>query len=284
MKKIIHWKRANKLAIVFGIIGGLYLIYQLVLFIASDKLNFNSEITINDFNYPHNNSKYSFYKQARNIISSNFEIYDLSRNITDTLYKNLDLSEFHWFTIRNSIENAIPKEIDRSYLIDKIDSLILEETYPMRETSCYVESFIKNEGDRIAKELRFELPANGFYELYINESFVNSGNFQDHIFIDELRPENIASLRIWSFKHLSDYYIFYTKQIKYTFDNGFIVPTILVPIRTEGFFYWIYKNPIWAFYFLLWLPLYITFVVARNWKKKDRSSEPTEDKKTTHNN
>lgn len=277
MKKIIQWKNANKLAIIFSIIGGVYLIYLLINLITSEKYMFDSAITINKFNHPNINDKYSFRKQARDIIPSNFNSFDLSRNITDTLYKTLGLSELNWFTINENIEKAIPKELDRTFLVDKIDSLILDETYPLRETSCYIESLLKNKGDKIVKELRFELPSKGYFELYINENFVSSGNYQNHIFIDELRPENSALLRIWSFEHLSEYYLVYTNQIKYTFDNGHIVPTMFVPIRLKGFFYWIYKKPFWASYLLLWLPIVFTYLLARNWRSNNRESEQNEE-------
>ena len=276
MKKLLHWEKANKLAIIFGIIGGLYLIFQSVNYIISDKLVFESEILINDFYYPKNNAKYSFYEQAEHIVPSTFTKYDVSRNIADSLTKKLKWNEHNWFSIRDNIEKALPNELNQRFLVDKIDSLILKETYPMRKTSCFIETFINNNGDKIAKELRFELPANGYYELYLNKSLINKGDFRDHIFIGELRPENIAMLRIWSFEHLSDYYINYTKQIKYTFDNGYIIPTILTSIRTSGFLYWIYKNPIWAIYFLIFLPLYLTFMIVINLKSNKNDNKKIE--------
>jgi hypothetical protein len=45
--------------------------------------------------------------------------------------------------------------------------------------------------------------------------------------IGELRPENRILLKIWSFDNVSEYDLDYSKELKYTFDNGFIIPTYL---------------------------------------------------------
>jgi hypothetical protein len=268
MKKSLKWENANKLAVVFGIIGGIYLIVQVITAIFSDKLKFDSEISINDFSYPIEKNTYSFRDESRKIIPKSLDSDYLSRNITDTLTNNLDLSKYYQSSIRGIIENAIPTEINRDNLVDKIDSLVRTETYPMRTTRCYVETYLRNKGDKIAKELRLELPTDGYYELYTNGNFEKKGEFQNNIFIGELRPENRILLKIWSFEIVSEYDLDYSKELKYTFDNGFIIPAYLKSIKAKGFLFWIYKNPIWAFYFLLWLPIYFIYVVMSNWTRK----------------
>jgi hypothetical protein len=171
MIKSFKWENANKLAVIFGIIGGVYLIIQIVTAIFSDKLKFDSEISINDFSYPVAKNTYSFWTESRNIITKSLDSYYLSRNITDTLTNKFDLSKYKVNSIREVIENAIPTEINRDNLVDKIDSLVLAETFPMRTTRCYVETYLRNKGDKIAKELRLDLPAKGYYELYSNGNF-----------------------------------------------------------------------------------------------------------------
>lgn len=268
MIKSLKWENANKLAVIFGIIGGVYLIIQIVTAIFSDKLKFDSEISINDFSYPVEKNTYLFSTESREIITRNFDSFYLSRIITDTLTKKINLSKYKESSIREVIENAIPTEINRDNLVDKIDSLVLAETFPMRTTRCYVETYLRNKGDKIAKELRLELPANGYFELYSNGNFEKKGEFQNNILIGELRPENRILLKIWSFDNVSEYDLDYSKELKYTFDNGFIIPTYLKSIKAKGFLFWIYKNPIWAFYFLLWLPIYFIYVVMSNWTRK----------------
>jgi len=274
---IFKWEHANKLAIIFGIIGGFYLILQLSSYLFSEKIKFDSEILINDYVVAYQKNKPRYWEELRDIIPSGFGSYYLSKGITDSLRNNLDFSNKQISNIREIIEKAIPKELDQKYLIDRIDSLIIKETYPARETNSYISTFIKNDGDKIAKELRFEVPSNGYYELFINDELIKNGDFSSNIYIGELRPENIATIKIWAFKYISDYYVS-NKVIKYTFDGGIVVPTILRSLKSKGIFYWIYKNPIWALYFLIWLPIYLTFIITKKLLNSGRESDMPDEK------
>jgi len=49
MKNIFRWKFANKLSIIFSIIAGFYLIYQLFNYVFSDMINLNTEIEIIEY-------------------------------------------------------------------------------------------------------------------------------------------------------------------------------------------------------------------------------------------
>ncbi len=265
MNKFINWGFASKLAIIFGIVGGIYLLYQFFDFMFSDKMKFETEISIREYEIPINKRKQYYFNESRSIIPSSFDSYSLSRYITDSLEKNIDLSNYSRLTIRKIIKSTIPKEFDQKFLVNKIDSLVLNETYPIRKTDSYISSMIKNNGNKIVKNLRFELPANGYYELLINDKLIAKDNFSNNIYIGELRSDNKVALKIWSFSYIEEYHLT-RKDIKYTFENGFIVPTLIDNIKAEGFIYWIYDNTIWAIYFLIFLPVYITAMIVFNWR------------------
>lgn len=267
----ISWQLFLELLVVFI----LYYNYLVICFLKKKK--FDSEILINDYVVAYQKNKPRYWEELRDIIPSGFGSYYLSKGITDSLRNNLDFSNKQISNIREIIEKAIPKELDQKYLIDRIDSLIIKETYPARETNSYISTFIKNDGDKIAKELRFEVPSNGYYELFINDELIKNGDFSSNIYIGELRPENIATIKIWAFKYISDYYVS-NKVIKYTFDGGIVVPTILRSFKSKGIFYWIYKNPIWALYFLIWLPIYLTFIITKKLLNSGRESDMPDEK------
>ncbi|MCX6256822.1 MAG: hypothetical protein NTW49_02825 [Bacteroidia bacterium] len=289
MKKLFKWDFATKVSIIFGIIGGLYLFYQIFAYFFSDKLKFNSDISIIKFNLPIEKYRAVYREDIEKIVPQSIDPFFLSYNIADSLLIFKPLSHINKSILADNIINAIPRQIDHNILVHSIDSLILDKTYPVRLTRYYVESSIENKCDHIVKELRFEIPANGYYELYDNDNFIKNGNFQDFISLDEIRPSNTISLKIWSFDFVSELDLKYYKKIKYTFNNGFIVPTVLKSIPAKGILFWIQENPFGSiFIFILILDLVYILYGVRNYYKfmndsKDNNVEAineTNNKKT----
>lgn len=268
MKNVLKWETANKMAAIFGIIGGIYLLYQLYSTLVSDKLKFESEISINEFNYPRERNKYSYRLEAESLIPETLSRYRLSSIIIDSLTQKIDLSKYWRSDIIELIEISIPSEINRDSLINRIDNLILFETYPMRNTRSYVESYVRNKSSDIIKELRLEIPSEGYFELYSNDNFIKKGVFNNNIYIGELRPENNSILKIWAFNGISELDLEYSKRLKYTFQGGYLVPTYLKSIEAKGIMFWIYENPVWAIYFFILMPLYFISLYSKNRKKK----------------
>ncbi|GAA4422604.1 hypothetical protein GCM10023188_00370 [Pontibacter saemangeumensis] len=275
MNKFFTWEFANKLAIIFGIIGGIYILYQFIDYLLTEELKFETEIFIVDYQIPVDKRKQYYSEESEAIIPRSFDSYYLSRNIRDSLEKIIDFSKYSTSDIKESIENSIPKEFDQRLLIDRIDSLLLRETYPLRNTNYFLYSKLKNNSNNIVKELRFELPARGYYELYLNDDLVRKGDFQSNINIGELRPDNASFLKIWSFDYINKHQLS-GKDIKYTFENGIIIPTLLDTIKAKGFIYWVYDNIIWAVYLLIILPIYLTLMIVLNLKFFKKNKKATE--------
>lgn len=273
MKKIVNWDFASKLAVVFGIIGGLYLIFQIYEHFTSEERSFNSEINISEYNVPINKqeSKSIKWRDLRKIITQDFDSYYLSRSISDSLIENMKEQEINESYLIEIIENAIPEEINRDDLVDKIDSMLSSTKYPMIQTNYFVSTFIKNQSNHLSNKMRLEIPTKGYFELYINESLVSDGEFENNIHIGELRPDNLATLKIWAFDYVSTFDLTQNK-IKYTFENGYLIPTAVEAIAAEGFIYWVYKNKFWAFYFLILLPLNLLIIF---FSKKNQPAKNT---------
>jgi len=195
MKKLFNWNFASRLAIIFGIIGGVYLIYQLINHFTSEKIKLKSEVSIINYEVPSDKAITSYWRELCEIITSDFDSYFLSRDISDSLYEKVDLSSINKFVVKENIERAFPETFNREHLIDRLDSLLLKATYPMSSSKYFVSTFINNKGSKICKEMRFEIPTHGYYELCINDNLISKGDFKKNIDIGELRPENIATLK-----------------------------------------------------------------------------------------
>jgi hypothetical protein len=124
----------------------------------------------------------------------------------------------------------------------------------LKKTTHFVSTKIENRGERIVNKLRFELPVNGYFEIYLNQNLIKKGPFSNNIEIGELRSSNTVSLKIWSFSHISEYTSF-----QYTHENGFIIPSVLKPIK-KGVFFWIYNNP----YNMLFFCIIAILILALN--------------------
>lgn len=265
----MNWINANKLATVFSILGGIYLIFQLYASFFSLKSKFNSEIWIQEINQPKNLKSYSFRADIEQLIPEGYNKYQISQAIIDTISNQLDSVPF---SIYDQILNTIPEDFRRYHVASNIDSLFSEILYPVK-AAYYSEVSIKNTGSKTATNIRFEIPVVGYFELFENEVLHNSGRFSNIIAMPDLRPSNQMVVRIWSYDYLSNYHVKRTEEVRFTFDNGVIIPKTKEVVISEGILYWIFSNP--------WFSLYIVLMVVIWFPRKNLSKQT---KKTNANN
>ncbi|MGE0568702.1 MAG: hypothetical protein AB7O73_12190, partial [Bacteroidia bacterium] len=76
----------------------------------------------------------------------------------------------------------------------------------------------------------------GYYEYYNGENLIKKDEFKNVIALGDLRPTNNLSIKIWAYggPYYSD-----LKNIRYTFEDGFIQPVQLKTIRQDKFIFWL---------------------------------------------
>jgi hypothetical protein len=242
----MNWSTANKVAVIFGIIGGVYLLFQLYQLFFSARSSFESEILIREINSPITLQQYSFRDAINGLLPTNYDRYELTEEISDSLSFYLNVPTYK---SRRIIHDLIPKEPDYIQLKSDIDSLITNLIHPLK-ANYFVQTNIKNIGDKIAQSVRFEIPSHGYFELIQNGEITKNGNFRNSIEIGDLRIQNNAQINIWSFGHVSNYHVKTSKEIRYTFNEGVIYPKTTELVISEGLLFWMYKNPFLLLYLI----------------------------------
>jgi hypothetical protein len=254
MNKVLSWEFAGKVAVIFGILGGIYLFISLFQHDGTTKYKFESLIYISSYDIPSEKRVNSYYTEINKLIPSTLTSFSFSMTIMDSLEKICNISRNKKYNGEEFIRETIESKFNRDNLINKIDSILLDVTYPMRRTYTYISTSINNKGDDIVKNLRFELPGDGYFELFENNAKISKGEYNSNIFIGDLRPANVITLNIWSFNFIDNYNVA-DRKIKYTFDKGSVTPTTTELIKAKGFYFWIYKNKFSITYSLIAFPI-----------------------------
>lgn len=258
----MNWSTANKVAVVFGIIGGIYLLFQIYNSFFSARSAFESEILIREINTPIQLQQYSFRDEINELLPKSYDRYELTEQISDSLNFFFDVPAYK---SRRIIRDLIPEEPDYIELRSDIDSLITTSIQPLK-ANYFVQTNIKNTGDKIARSVRFEIPSYGYFELVQNGEVTKYGNFRNSINIGDLIVQNNAQISIWSFEHVSNYDVKTSKEIRYTFNEGVIYPKTIELVISEGILFWMYKNPFLLLYFVgivIWILLTIKVQLER---------------------
>jgi len=250
----MNWINANKVATVFGIIGGFYLIFQIYNSCFSIDSKFDSDIWIQRVDEPSSIQNYTFREDITKIIPVGYDTYELAETIADSISRQIGEIPFG---LTHRIRKSIPTDFNRYSVVTSIDSLISELIYPIK-ANYYIETSIRNTGSKTATSMRFEIPTYGFYELFENGSMISTGKFSNSIPMQDLRVGNEAVIRVWSYNHISNYDVKDSKKVRFTFDEGIIFPKTKEVVISEGILYWIFSHPWFSLYlvamWLIWLP------------------------------
>jgi hypothetical protein len=274
MKKFISdYLKQISIGTVATILGALFIIW-----LTTDSPKIESTIFITEFKLP-DHLKRTTRDDLYKLIPESF--YAIKYRIADSLLNNFQLHNINRFELISTIKRSLPKELDRGTLIFKIDSLIKQENYPFRQDypfdicQYYIQTYIKNNGNNTIKDLRFELPGYGYYEYYSSNLLIKNGTYNGNISMDNLRPDNKSVLNIWSFSPSIDEYKIENRQIKYTFENGYKIPTYLKPQEAKGPIYWI-QTHIFQFIFDILIVLILFFYIYLIFIRKEKV-ESTDD-------
>lgn len=272
MRKHLIWNLLERTVILFGFIGGMYQIINLINFSPLDSDKLIAKIEFHEFDLPSNLNK-SFYSDCISIgskldeiLTENLESYQLSEILKDSLENKIRLINPD-LSLSEIIEKSLPAELEKTLIIDSVEKYI-ENIYVDKylkfiyETRYIIKTSLSNEGNKIIRNLQFYIPTEGYYESILNDASVKFAYFKNAIELGELKPGDVFSIIIWSKENVSDYDVIYKKRIKYTYEKGMILPEIYEMQKTSGFIAWIKGNKLWAIYFMILLPVLFAFRIG----------------------
>jgi len=172
-----------------------------------------------------------------------------------------ELVDLKYSVIYDSLETLLPiigdekkrKKTARSlyeYFHSQIDSAF---DYDFRYVRSIWSFKLRNEGKKEIKDLRLELPFDGFYNLKGSGEGPISSKFSKNIKVGDLRPSNEYYVTVWSEQTSES---FYENDTRVTYENGII--TIRYPAKVTGLLAWFARNK----EFLLLFPFVVALVLG----------------------